>query len=49
MKVIAWSENLTEEKAHRAGAELVTKERLFKSADFVSVHLVLSERSRGTI
>jgi phosphoglycerate dehydrogenase-like enzyme len=49
MKVIAWSENLTEERAHRAGAELVSKERLFKSADFVSVHLVLSDRSRGTI
>jgi phosphoglycerate dehydrogenase-like enzyme len=49
MKVIAWSENLTEERAHRAGAELVSKERLFKAADFVSVHLVLSDRSRGTI
>lgn len=49
MKVIAWSENLTEERAHRAGAELVSKERLFKEADFISVHLVLSDRSRGTI
>jgi len=49
MKVIAWSENLTEEKAHRAGAELVSKERLFKTSDFISVHLVLSERSRGTV
>ena len=49
MKVIAWSENLTEERAHRAGAELVSKERLFKTADFVSVHLVLSERSLGII
>ena len=49
MKVIAWSENLTEERAHRAGAELVSKERLFKSADFVSLHLVLSERSRGIV
>jgi len=49
MKVIAWSEYLTEERAHRAGAELVTKERLFKTADFVSVHLVLSDRSRGII
>lgn len=49
MKVIAWSENLTEERAHRAGAELVSKERLFKAADFVSVHLVLSDRSRGII
>jgi phosphoglycerate dehydrogenase-like enzyme len=49
MKVIAWSENLTEEKAHRAGAELVSKERLFAAADFVTVHLVLSGRSRGII
>ena len=49
MKVIAWSENLTEERAHRAGAELVSKERLFKAADFVSVHLILSERSRGVV
>ncbi|WP_183562964.1 D-2-hydroxyacid dehydrogenase family protein [Mucilaginibacter sp. SP1R1] len=49
MKVIAWSENLTEEKAHRAGAELVNKERLFKEADFVTIHLVLSDRSRGII
>lgn len=49
MKVIAWSENLTEEKSHRAGAELVSKERLFKEADFITVHLVLSDRSRGII
>jgi phosphoglycerate dehydrogenase-like enzyme len=49
MKVIAWSANLTEERAHRAGAELVSKERLFKAADFVSVHLVLSGRSHGII
>jgi phosphoglycerate dehydrogenase-like enzyme len=49
MKVIAWSENLTEEKAHRAGAEPVSKDRLFKEADFVTVHLVLSDRSRGII
>lgn len=49
MKVIAWSQNLTEERAHRAGAELVSKERLFKEADFVSLHLVLSDRSRGII
>ena len=49
MNVIAWSENLTEEKANAAGAKLVTKETLFKEADFVSVHLVLSDRSRGII
>ncbi|TDE17110.1 D-2-hydroxyacid dehydrogenase family protein [Dyadobacter psychrotolerans] len=49
MHVIAWSENLTEEKATAAGARLVSKETLFKEADFVSVHLVLSDRSRGII
>ena len=49
MKVLAWSENLTEEKAHRAGAELVSKARLFKESDFISVHLVLSDRSKGII
>ncbi|MBS1525969.1 MAG: D-2-hydroxyacid dehydrogenase family protein [Bacteroidetes bacterium] len=49
MKVIAWSENLTEEKAHRAGAELVSKERLFAESDFVTVHLVLSDRTKGII
>jgi phosphoglycerate dehydrogenase-like enzyme len=49
MKVIAWSENLTEERAHRAGAELVSKERLFKAADFISLHLILSDRSRGIV
>lgn len=49
MKVIAWSENLTEEKAHRAGAELVSKAQLFQQADFVTLHLVLSGRSKHTI
>jgi len=49
MHVIAWSENLTEEKATAAGAKLVTKEALFKDADFVSIHLVLSDRSTGII
>jgi phosphoglycerate dehydrogenase-like enzyme len=49
MKVIAWSENLTEERAHRAGAEIVNKERLFREADFISLHLVLSDRSRGIV
>jgi phosphoglycerate dehydrogenase-like enzyme len=49
MHVIAWSQNLTEEKATTAGAKLVSKEELFKTADFVSIHLVLSERPRGII
>lgn len=49
MKVIAWSENLTAEKAAEAGAVLVSKESLFQWSDFVTVHLVLSDRSKGTI
>lgn len=49
MNVIAWSQNLTEEKANQAGAQLVSKETLFKEADFVTVHLVLSDRTRGII
>jgi phosphoglycerate dehydrogenase-like enzyme len=49
MKVIAWSENLTAEKAEAAGARLVSKETLLKEADFVTIHLVLSDRSRGII
>ena len=38
MKVIAWSENLTAEKAKEAGATLVSKEELFKQSDFVTIH-----------
>jgi len=49
MKIIAWSENLTEEKASEAGAVLVSKESLFRWSDFVTVHLVLSDRSLGII
>jgi phosphoglycerate dehydrogenase-like enzyme len=47
--VIAWSQNLTAQKAAAAGATLVSKEELLRQADFVSVHLVLSERTRGLI
>jgi D-3-phosphoglycerate dehydrogenase len=49
MKVIAWSQNLTPEKAREAGAEHVSKEDLLKRSDFVSIHLVLSDRTRGLI
>ncbi len=49
MKVIAWSQNLTPEKAAAAGAEHVTKEELFRRADVVTLHVVLSERSRGIV
>ncbi|PTT03815.1 hydroxyacid dehydrogenase [Pedobacter sp. HMWF019] len=49
MDVIAWSQNLTAEKAAAAGANLVSKAELFRTADFVSIHLVLSERSKGIV
>ena len=49
MRVIAWSENLTAERAAECGAELVSKAELFKQADIVSIHLILSKRSRGLI
>lgn len=49
MRVIAWSENLTPERAAEAGAERVDKDALFRLADIVSVHLLLSPRTRGLI
>ncbi|MFN0159839.1 MAG: D-2-hydroxyacid dehydrogenase family protein [Burkholderiales bacterium] len=49
MEVVAWSQNLTEEKAVAGGAKLVSKEELLRTSDFVSIHLVLSDRSRGLI
>jgi len=49
MKIIAWSQNLTAEIATAAGATLVTKDELFRQADLVSIHLVLSKRTRGLV
>ena len=49
MDVIAWSQNLTAARAADVGAELVTKEELFSRADVVSIHLVLSDRTRGLV
>lgn len=49
MEVIAWSQNLTEQAAASVGARLVEKARLFESSDVVSIHLVLSERTRGLV
>lgn len=49
MNLIAWSENLTDEKAKAGGATRVSKEELFRQSDFLSVHLVLSARSRGLV
>jgi phosphoglycerate dehydrogenase-like enzyme len=49
MKIIAWSQNLTTERAVEAGATLVSKDELFQEADVVSIHLVLSGRTRGLV
>jgi phosphoglycerate dehydrogenase-like enzyme len=49
MTVLAWSQKLTAEKAQAAGAVLVSKEALLARSDAVSIHLVLSPRSRGLI
>ncbi len=49
MRVIAWSENLTPERAAQCGVTWVSKQALFEQADILTVHLVLSERSRGLV
>jgi phosphoglycerate dehydrogenase-like enzyme len=49
MKVIAWSQNLTTERAAEVGATLASKDALFQEADVVSIHLVLSGRTRGLV
>jgi D-3-phosphoglycerate dehydrogenase len=49
MKVIAWSQNLTPERCKEVGAEYSSKDDLFRNADFVSIHLQLSDRTRGLV
>jgi phosphoglycerate dehydrogenase-like enzyme len=49
MDVIAWSQNLTDARATEVGVRRVAKQELFAGADFLSIHLVLSDRSRGLI
>lgn len=49
MRVIAWSENLTPERAAESGVTWVSKRELFEQADVLSIHLVLSDRSRGLV
>jgi len=49
MSVIAWSQNLTSDKAAAAGAELVEKDGLFRRSDVISIHLQLSDRNRGLV
>ena len=49
MNVIAWSQNLTPEKCREARVAYAAKDELFRTADFISIHVLLSERSRGLI
>ncbi|WP_030986819.1 D-2-hydroxyacid dehydrogenase family protein [Streptomyces sp. NRRL WC-3744] len=50
MRVSAWSQNLTRERAEEVGVELAgAKEELFRDSDFVSVHLALGDRTRGLV
>ena len=49
MNIIGWSQNLTAERARECGATLVDKDTLFRESDIVSIHLVLSDRTRGLV
>ena len=49
MNLIAWSQNMTPQAAEAVGATLVSKNQLFEQADFLTIHVVLSTRTRGLI
>jgi phosphoglycerate dehydrogenase-like enzyme len=49
MNVIAWSPNLTAERCKEVGVGYATKEELFATADIITIHMVLSQRSRGLV
>src|SRR5258708_19506747 len=49
MRVIAWSENLTADRAAEHEVAAVSREQLFARADVLSIHMMLSERSRGMV
>jgi D-3-phosphoglycerate dehydrogenase len=49
MKAIAWSQNLTPERCKEVGVEYSAKDDLFRNADVITIHLVLSDRTRGLI
>jgi phosphoglycerate dehydrogenase-like enzyme len=49
MDVIAWSQNLTPDRAQACGVRLVSKEELFRGADILTIHLVLSQRTKGLV
>ena len=49
MEIIAWSQNMTPEIAEAAGARFVSKDELFRQADIVTIHLILSGRTKGLV
>lgn len=49
MKVVAWSQNLTPEKCEGTGASYVSKEELFETSDYISIHVQLSPRTTGLV
>ncbi|MBX3497876.1 MAG: D-2-hydroxyacid dehydrogenase family protein [Alphaproteobacteria bacterium] len=49
MEVVAWSQNLTADKAAEAGATLVSKDELLATSDVITIHMILSGRTRGLI
>jgi phosphoglycerate dehydrogenase-like enzyme len=49
MEIIAWSENLTAERAISLGVQRVDKEELFRRSDFLTIHTILSKRTRGLV
>jgi phosphoglycerate dehydrogenase-like enzyme len=49
MNVLAWSQNLTREAAEQHGAQLATKDQLFRESDIVTLHVILSPRTRGIV
>ena len=49
MDVIAWSQNLTNERCAEVGVRKVSKDELFQQSDVISIHLILSDRSRGLV
>src|SRR6202165_1488281 len=49
MNLVAWSQNLTRDTAEAEGAALISKNQLFEQADILTIHLVLSSRTRGLV
>ena len=49
MRVLAWSQNLTPEKCKEAGVEYASKEDLLRQSDFITIHVQLSDRTRGLL